>query len=215
MEGVDTADEVYKAAVEYLGYDREEGTINVVISRKRWRLMAKVLKGVLRLKRMEESEDVSEDSEDGSVASSVPPASKIASSPLRTPAKAQKALKAAPTSPPPRNYTVPESVSKLLLILEGTPALSVAHLRALGQTLKRSAESVKALACVFLEWNAAKDTYGKTDARAVMKLSRALAQLLDGEQAISLCSSEDEEIFAAGPAKIPKAPLAKSRSEGV
>eukprot|EP00961_Rhodomonas_salina_P278277 3760095-Rhodomonas_salina.1 len=173
---------------------------------------------------MEESEDVSEDSEEGSVASSVPPASKNSSPPLcsspprgpewATPAKAQKTFKAAPTSLPPRNYTVPESVSKLLLILKGVPTLSVAHLHTLGQTLKRGAESVKALACVFLEWNAAKDTYGKTDTREAMKLSRALAQLLDREHAISLCSSEDEEVFAAGPVKIPKAPPAKSRSEG-
>eukprot|EP00961_Rhodomonas_salina_P164641 2218360-Rhodomonas_salina.1 len=45
MEGVNMADEVYTSAVEYLGYNRDEGTINVVISRKLWRLMARVLKG--------------------------------------------------------------------------------------------------------------------------------------------------------------------------
>eukprot|EP00961_Rhodomonas_salina_P026249 354443-Rhodomonas_salina.1 len=103
---------------------------------------------------MEESEDVSEESEEGSVASLTLLATKASSPSLCTPAQTQRASKAASISPPPCNYTVPESVSKLLLVLEGAPTLSMAHLRALGQTLRRSAESVKALACVFLEWNA-------------------------------------------------------------
>eukprot|EP00961_Rhodomonas_salina_P185922 2510331-Rhodomonas_salina.1 len=127
---------------------------------------------------MEESEEVSEESEEGSMALSASRSVQASLHSLLTPAQESEQLKAAQVSPPQRNYIVAESMSKLLLILEGSLTLSVAHLRALGQTLKHCPKSVKALVCVFLEWNAAKDTYSKTDARASMKLSRALSERL-------------------------------------
>eukprot|EP00961_Rhodomonas_salina_P142332 1916881-Rhodomonas_salina.1 len=150
--------------------------------------MGRVFKGELHARAKEESEEVTDSSDEDQGSSKASP-KVLASMTARKAASPKKA----PVSPPPRNYTIAEAVSKLLLILEGAPQLSVAHMRALGKVLARSPDAVKALARVFLHWSEAQDTYGDSSSRASSKLARALAQLLDGEITISLESSDEEE----------------------